>query len=384
MRILFSTNPLAGHFYPLVPLAWAARSLGHEVVVSTSDSFVPAVLRSGLPAISVGPAGGVADMAAAGVADRRKVHGRTFARIALRNFAGVESLVRTWEPDLVVSERAEFTGPVVAAAHGVPHVEFHWGVPELPEYRAAGAAALAGHLATAGLAGLPEAPLTIDPWPPSLRLPHAAWHQGLRYVPYDGDARVPHWALAPRSRSRVCLTLGTVVPHLGEGAVTEVVLPVLHRLAALDVELVLAIEDEVVAGWPELPSAVRHAGRLPLSHVLAGSDLIVNHGGQGTTLAALHAGVPQLVLPQYDDHFDNADAVVRAEAGIRLLPEEITPDRVAEHCADLLGDRVHRDAARAVAAEIAAQPSAADVVGLLAGHVAAHRRRPGLRPALAA
>jgi UDP:flavonoid glycosyltransferase YjiC (YdhE family) len=105
---------------------------------------------------------------------------------------------------------------------------------------------------------------------------------------------------------------------------------------------------------------------MPLSHVLAASDLLVSHGGQGTTLTALHAGVPQLVLPQFDDHFDNADAVVKAGAGLRLLPDEITPGLVARHCLDLLQAPEYGRAAADVAAEIAAEPSAVEVVGVLA------------------
>src|SRR5947207_431047 len=38
MRILFSTVALPGHFYPLVPLAWACRSLGHDVLVAPSEA----------------------------------------------------------------------------------------------------------------------------------------------------------------------------------------------------------------------------------------------------------------------------------------------------------------------------------------------------------
>ncbi|MEU0485051.1 glycosyl transferase, partial [Streptosporangium sp. NPDC006013] len=56
MRLLFTTAPLRGHFFPLVPLAWAARAVGHDVLVATTDGFAAVVARSGLPAASFGPA----------------------------------------------------------------------------------------------------------------------------------------------------------------------------------------------------------------------------------------------------------------------------------------------------------------------------------------
>jgi len=79
-------------------------------------------------------------------------------------------------------------------------------------------------------------------------------------------------------------------------------------------------------------------------------------------LTALHAGVPQLVLSQFDDQFDNADAVVKAGAGVRLLQEEITPSAVARTCADLLADPTFGESAVSIAAEIADQPSPAVTV----------------------
>lgn len=47
MRLLFTTAPLRGHLFPLVPLAWAARAAGHEVLVATTEAFAPVVLGAG-------------------------------------------------------------------------------------------------------------------------------------------------------------------------------------------------------------------------------------------------------------------------------------------------------------------------------------------------
>ncbi|MDW6062592.1 hypothetical protein SAZ11_36845 [Streptomyces sp. FXJ1.4098] len=34
MRVLMMSTPVSSHFAPLVPLAWALRSAGHEVLVA--------------------------------------------------------------------------------------------------------------------------------------------------------------------------------------------------------------------------------------------------------------------------------------------------------------------------------------------------------------
>jgi len=50
MRFLFSTLPGLGHFFPIVPLAWAARAAGHDVLIATTSK--PGGERTS------GPAGG--------------------------------------------------------------------------------------------------------------------------------------------------------------------------------------------------------------------------------------------------------------------------------------------------------------------------------------
>lgn len=97
---------------------------------------------------------------------------------------------------------------------------------------------------------------------------------------------------------------------------------------------------------------------VPQADVVAHADVVVHHGGSGTTLGALAGGVPQLVLPQGADQFANAEALCAAGAALRLLPGELSADAVTEQVRKL---PAHRAAARAIAAEIAAMPSPDEV-----------------------
>ncbi|WIV52796.1 nucleotide disphospho-sugar-binding domain-containing protein [Amycolatopsis nalaikhensis] len=371
MRILFTTVALPGHFFPLVPLAWACRAAGHEVLVLSAEHFVPTVLGSGLPGTSSGPAEKFADLVAddrpsEGLAEQRTAHGRVFGRMAARALPGTSVAMRAWRPDVVVSERAEFAGPIAAWGLGIPQVELHWGVAALPEYRWGAATELSVQLAARGLEILPRPSAVLNPWPPSLRLPHAAGHTGIRPLAYNGEARVPDWVLRQRRRPRVCLTLGTVVPRTGRSQVAESVADIVGALAELDVELVVAVDDRIAAGWPRLPESVRHVGRMPLSPVFATCDAVIHHGGQGTALTAIEAALPQLVLPVFDDQFDNGESVARAGAGVRMLPDEIAPAAIARQCAEILGRPGYRRAAEVLAAELSAQPTPAEVAEGLA------------------
>jgi UDP:flavonoid glycosyltransferase YjiC (YdhE family) len=380
MRVLFTAVPLCGHFFPLVPLAWACRSAGHDVLVATPENFVPSVLRAGLPAAPSGPGAVFVDLvpgeaARRGAARRRRAHGRAFGQIAAGSIAGTDSLVASWKPDLVVSDRAEFSGPLAAAGRDIPFAELHWGIPPLADLRAAAGRELGDHLAARGLDGLPEPAWVINPWPPSLWLPHAAGHQSMRHIPYNGDTRLPDWIRRPRPRPRICLTLGTVLPFITADKLPKIVFPLLRSLAGLGAELVVAVDDAVAATWGSLPDAVLHAGRMPLSDVFRVCDIAIHHGGNGTSLSALDAGLPQLVLPRFDDQFENGESVVRAGAGLSLPHDEISPGEVAAHAAELLGAEAFGVASARVAAEIAAQPSPADLVPMLADVAAGAGRR---------
>ncbi|WP_405106716.1 nucleotide disphospho-sugar-binding domain-containing protein [Micromonospora sp. NBC_01405] len=369
MRVLFTTTPLTGHFFPLVPLAWAFRIAGHEVLVSTSDNFVDPALRSGLPVAATGPAADLTEIGRTGrpsdpdaAIDRRHTHGRTFARIARQNYAGTRSLVDSWHPQLVVSERAEFAGPLAALAAGIPWVQYHWSVSQLHEYRDAGREEFSAELHDMGFAGIPAPHQVLNPWPVSLRLPHASEYLGLRHIASSGEAPIPDWAFRTPDRPRICVTLGTVVPRAAGNDASDFMLTMLDHLAALDVELVVAVDDDIAARWRRLPPAVLHAGRIPLGSVLPSCAAIIHHGGQGTALNAVAAGLPQLVLPWFDDQFDNGMMIAESGAGLMLSPPETTPGAVVESCARLLEDEKHIDTAATLAREMALLPLPSAVV----------------------
>ena len=54
MRVLVVTWGWRSHLYPLVPLAWALRAAGHDVVVAGPPDLVDVITGAGLPAVPVG------------------------------------------------------------------------------------------------------------------------------------------------------------------------------------------------------------------------------------------------------------------------------------------------------------------------------------------
>jgi UDP:flavonoid glycosyltransferase YjiC (YdhE family) len=54
LRVLICSHPGLGHFLPFVPLAWAFRTEGHEVLVAIADCAERAA-ESGLDIVDVAP-----------------------------------------------------------------------------------------------------------------------------------------------------------------------------------------------------------------------------------------------------------------------------------------------------------------------------------------
>jgi UDP:flavonoid glycosyltransferase YjiC (YdhE family) len=125
----------------------------------------------------------------------------------------------------------------------------------------------------------------------------------------------------------------------------------------VDAEFVLARPPESVTKGG-LPANVRTVGRVPLDRVLPYASAYVHHGGAGSVLNALSAGVPQLVVPGAGDRRHNAELVARRGAGLAVDARAITAARLTQ----LITDTGLRAAAREVSAEIAAMPAPATVV----------------------
>jgi UDP:flavonoid glycosyltransferase YjiC (YdhE family) len=79
-------------------------------------------------------------------------------------------------------------------------------------------------------------------------------------------------------------------------------------------------------------------------------------------LGAFAAGLPQLLLPQGADQFTNAEVVLEAGAGARLLADEFSSDAITDTAKALLDNENARASAKRLADEIAAMPSPDEVV----------------------
>ncbi len=373
MRVLFVTNPGEGQLYPMVPLAWTLHATGNEILVGATEDFLPKISRVGLPAAaSSGPvdlieimtsgAGGQLRPTEMSWEDQARAAARAFAIVAERTVDGVSALIQSWRPDVVVAESTNFAAPLAARRHGIAFVEHRPG-PALPELMRK----LAAEHLTEELA---EPALVIDNCPPSFQQDDAPAGHVTRYVPYNGPGVIADWMLSRSTRNRVCVTLGTNLPHApGSWSLLELVIATLNELP---VEIVLAVPnpDEVrYPQWDGLPPSVRAVGRYPLSALVPTCDLTINHGGAGSTMTTLTAGLPQLCVPHYGDDIRRAAQVAEKGVGLAVPANEVSPESIGAAVSALLDSAEYQQAAEKIAQENAELPGPVDLVDVLRAQV---------------
>ncbi|MFD4672068.1 glycosyltransferase [Lentzea sp. NPDC058450] len=373
MRILFSSLGSHGHVYPILPLAIAAREQGHDVLYAVDGGFHATVEKLGLTVVDAGISIWDAFRQA------NELHGTgEFRRDMLRQTAvdafgsllprafvnDLEPVLERDKPDLVVFELINPGAGLAAMRAGIPAVCHGFGKMDGDLVPEAMSDLLLEYVAELGIT-LPDGhhyglgSTYLDVFPPSLqdldflsdvdRIP-------MRPVPFAEPGELPDWVVA-HEKPLVYLTFGTAFSN------PDVLKTAVAGLSGLDAEVLVATGPQVdPSALTDVPGNVHVLPWVPQADLLAHADLVVHHGGAGTTVAAMTNGLTQLVLPQGADQFRNADIVRDTRLGDRLVGEDFTSDALHELARKLLRDNDVKAANATIKAEIAAMPAPGEVV----------------------
>jgi UDP:flavonoid glycosyltransferase YjiC (YdhE family) len=381
MRVLLTCSPAYGHFHPMGPLARALADAGHEVAFATAGDFCERVERCGFRAFPAGlkmPERGevmrrvLGEMMKVPPADRPKLG---FPRIFAQHGApamlpDLRGVLDAYRPQLLIHDTSELAGPIAATAAGIPYVNHSFG-HLLPDDIAALAAEWVAPLwrqigrEAPPLAGLYRH-LYLDICPPSLQFPAIAGvaaRQTLRPVAFDAEVgeRLPAWLDAMPAAPTVYVTLGTVFNEA-----QPLFRTILEGLRDEPINVIVTVgkAGDPAALGPQ-PANVHVERYLPQTQLFSRCDAIVSHGGSGTMLSALSAGLPLLSIPQGADQFRNAERCRSAGVGMALWPQEVSAAAVRRDVRALLDEPGFRETARRLRQEIDAMPAPAEVVGVL-------------------
>jgi MGT family glycosyltransferase len=406
-KFLISVWPFQSHFFPLVAIAHALRSRGHEVAFYTGTAARPVVESEGFCCF---PFKHVNDQNLDALMFTRTTYAslnqplqfKALLRAWLlgtlpQQVEDLTTIMAAWQPDVIVSETSMW-GPILVLheTHAIPVAVFSTVIgcllpgPEaplgggMPRPRHRPRRLLARLLRAVGdlLAadfrrianehrqryGLPplavsvteftgQMPLYLVPTTPEFDyerrdLPPAVHYIGPCLWNKPQHDPPPEW-LGQLSHEQpwVHVTEGTM--HTQEPLVLRAAA---QGLAHLPMQVIMTTgghrKPEEMGLGPLAPNVlverwVAHSDLLPHT------DVVVTTGGAGTIMTVLQAGVPLVVVPTEWDKPQNARRVVDTGVGVRLAPRHCTPKRLREVVEHVLKEPAYRQNAQRMQAAFA-------------------------------
>lgn len=228
----------------------------------------------------------------------------------------MRATLEDWKPDLVLRDPTEFASAVAAEERGIRHLRVGHGL----------ASEEAGTLQVAGTSLRAFRPvvdrriaestyLTLFPEV----LDSSPFRDTRRYrlptrLPVAGG--LPNW-WPGNSNPLVYVTFGTVAPSMPH--MVPLYRAVLDAVTGLPLRVLVTVGGEFdTAQLGEPPNNVRIERWVDQAVVMLDAALVVCHGGAGTTLGALVAGVPLVVFPLFADQAANAACVANVGVGVSL------------------------------------------------------------------
>lgn len=364
MKILFVPLPGIGHAFPMVPLAWALRTAGHDITFLAGFDGVE-IRNAGIPVVEAIPAGTSMMDDFADVLEEAPDIFESMAHLTNEEILGLKPMVvRPWDryvdgyvkaaveqrPDLIVYDPVFSAGMVAASLLDVPAIGHGYMLIRFtPDFlREHAADAFERHNAD-----LPRRLATVEIGPPSLmEAGSSTWDT--QYIPYNGGSVLPEWLGERPQRPRVAISLGTPLPHRSSAGRFD---RILAAAAEVDAEFALTV-NEATASTLSLPDNVRATGWVPLFNLLQTCSAVIHHGGSGTMFTTAVSGLPQMIIPEGADNDYNARLLRDFGCGLHVGPKHVS----AEHIRTLLDEPALRDGAVRLRAEMTAMRTPAAVV----------------------
>jgi UDP:flavonoid glycosyltransferase YjiC (YdhE family) len=369
VRALFSTQPGFGHLNPFLPYAIALREAGHDVLFASSASFAGAIEQHGFSCEPIGvdftwetvmdtfPE--FMEAIRAGRRDEFATFDINWGRWTPKAVRDLAKLCDRWRPDVIVREFAELAAGFAGEMTGVPVVCAAWGAPPFD-----GSSwrmmydwdrHLACYTAMRAELGLPaDEPGGASRRQPTFTVLPPSWFRRpdpdvtlrhFRMAPTEGPAQTaPPWlANLGEDRPFIYATLGTVYNKGRRLRGT-----MLEALGDLDADVLMTVGRDVdPSDIDGVPANVRLERYVPQSLVLERASLVISHGGLGTMLGSVYAGVPMVLIAIGADQPMNARRA--SELGLALATgyDGATARWLREAAHEVLRNGSYRTTARA-------------------------------------
>lgn len=188
-----------------------------------------------------------------------------------------------------------------------------WGIPSIQR---------AEDLLTGDLYLVPSFP-ELDPLPPDLPNTH---YIGPLIRPHSNTGDIPDWLnqFEP-SKPLIYVTMGGGAGPVGALQFYKMLM---EALGNTNLQVIVSTSAKLSPSQlPTPPPNIRLEPWVPGPAVIARSNLVVYHGGYGTSMELVQAGVPSLIIPFHSEQESNARRLEAAGAARVLAPD---PNKAAQ------------------------------------------------------
>lgn len=382
MRLLLTCRPWYSHLQPLLPIARAAISQGHDLAVVTDSSLGPELGRHGLlhlPIQYYPPAATPRDpernarafsaLLRLGV---RPDYERETISPSVQVARALLPIIDSWRPDIVIHESWEYGGYLAAEARDLPHATVASGECCFLD----GDRMLS--LINEARGALDLAPVDdplhaqrlrqISYLPPSWDAEHLAGASVRCYRYPDAGAPGPLPAALtalPNDRPFVYASLGSSDWMWRAPSFAKVFRAVVDAIGALRCRAIVAggpLQDDGSWYGPSAPPNVVFVPFAPQRSLLASCDLFVTYAGFSSTRESLLAGVPTVSLPLMGDQLVHASRLAQVGAGICLDRTAVSASSVLDACRTVLDSPSYASSARRMQRLMLGLPGADEIV----------------------
>jgi MGT family glycosyltransferase len=181
---------------------------------------------------------------------------------------------------------------------------------------------------------------------------------------------LPDW-WGGRTTPLLYVTFGTVIGYLQDAP--DRFRAALEAVSGLEARVLMTVGRKLDPGaLGAIPDNVHVEAWVPQHQVFGHASVVVCHGGSGTVLGALAAGLPVVAVPVFGDQFANGQRVVGAGAGVSVEAARAgspattpLPLRLRQSILDVLGDSRYQEAAERIATEMAGEATVDETLDAL-------------------
>lgn len=382
MKVLLSTHPIASHFFPMIPLARQLLKHGHLVAFGSSNDFSQSINNFGFKALTTQPNWTEDNQICSVLRDQDKHIGSNHASYVVQNLfinsVGIKSIelmektIRTWKPNIVISEMTEFIGRLIAEKEDIAYASISFGIDlgkknwnkiigdSLNQIRFLLGLPLDRNLDHfIGKFNFCFAPLFYQPDSIPIFTNTHIFKPDL--IDQLDQEELPTWFNSLSPLPIVYVTFGNAF-----GRIRWIIKAIIDGLSKDPINIISTVgKDTDTNSFSNNYENVYIEPYIPNSLLLPHCEIIISHAGYGTVMGALKAGIPMVLIPLGADQNFHAKRCEELGVAIVLNADKISPSEVRKSVKTVFNSPKYRIEAQKLKQKFNSAPSLNNAIRLL-------------------